>query len=164
MSFLDKVIGSGIKDVVTSIGDTAKKFIHTKDDEEAFTLEITKLAQEKELKLVEAAQSEIDSYLKDTQSARDTNVSIQESDKASWMSKNIAYIIDSAITLVWCTFTIYLGLRAINLIASGSVDLTAVLSLYATVTAVFMTVLNFHRGTSKGSEKSGDAIRRIAEK
>jgi hypothetical protein len=161
MNFLDKLISGGIGDIVEKAGDVASKFIHTKDDQDAFNLKMAEIIKEKEVALSQAAQAELDTYMRDTQSARDANVKIQESDKASWMSKNISYCIDIILTLVWSSLTLYLAARALKLVDTGA-DLTAVLSLYSTVTAVFMIVVNFHRGTSKGSADKDKTISRMA--
>lgn len=161
MSFLDKLISGGIGDIVEKAGDVASKFIHTKDDQDAFNIKMAEILKEKETAMSQAAQAELDAYLQDTQSARDANVKIQESDKSSWMSKNISYIIDIILTLVWSGLTLYLAARALKLVDTGA-DLTAVLSLYSTVTAVFMTVLNFHRGTSKSSADKDRTISKMA--
>ncbi len=153
---LASIFGKGVKEAVTSIGDIADKFITTKQEKEEFQAKIEEV-------LLNASQKELDSYLADTQSAREANTRIQESDKASWLSKNMAYIMDILVSVVWAGFTLYLGGRAINLIDKSTIDLTAVLSLYSTVTAVFMISMNFHRGTSRGSEKSGDALRQMVK-
>ncbi len=159
---LSSIFGETAKGIVEGVSKIADTFITNPDEKKAFIIETEKLAQDK-IKLVQdASQAELDSVLKDVQSAREVNARIQESEKASWLSKNMAYIMDILVSIVWAGFTLYLGLRAINLIDKTDIDLTAVLSLYSTVTAVFMISMNFHRGTSRGSEKSGDALRQIA--
>lgn len=159
---LASIFGKTAGEVVEKIGGIADEFITTKAEKEEFKLKAEEALRNATFKAQEQVQAELDSYLKDTQNARDNNARIQESDKASWMSKNIAYIIDIILTLVWSIFTIYIMGKAVKLI-SDNADMTGVLSLYATVTAVFMTVLNFHRGSSRGSEKSGDVMRQIAK-
>jgi predicted type IV restriction endonuclease len=163
MGLLDKIFSGGISDVVKSVGDVVDNLTTTNEEKEKLKIELTKVVQDHEAKLKELANSETETYLKDMDSARNANVQIQESDKASWLSKNVANFIDIMLTLTWCGFTLYLGGRAIKLV-TAPVDLTAVLSIYSTVTAVFMMTVSFWRGSSRSSEKSGDAIRRIAEK
>ena len=77
MNFLDKLISGGIGDIVEKAGDVASKFIHTKDDQDAFNLKMAEIIKEKEVALSQAAQAELDTYMRDTQSARDANVSIK---------------------------------------------------------------------------------------
>ena len=83
--------------------------------------------------------------------------------KESWLSKNITFIIALFVTTTWGLVTFYLILRALNLVKDG-IDLTAVLSVYTTVTAVFMTVLNFYFGSSKGSQDKQNKLNEIANK
>ncbi len=150
---LASIFGKGIQEAVTSIGNIADKFIQTKSEKDEFNAKVQETLQN-------AGQKELESYLADTKDARDANVKIQESDKASWLSKNVAYIIDLVLLLVWSTITLYLVGKAINVITDNA-NMTAVLSIYATVTAIFGTSLNFHRGASKGGEKANDFIRNM---
>jgi hypothetical protein len=108
-----------------------------------------------------SANKELDLQLADISNARNTNVSIQESDKASWMAKNIAYLIDIWMALIWGIFTIYVAALWAKVISSADVDFTGILSLYSTVTAVFMITVNFHRGTSQGSQDKQKLLDRI---
>jgi len=163
MGFLQKIITGGTGDLIEKVGNTVDKFITTKEEKEKLKLEFQKLAQDHEEKLLELSQQELDSYLKDTQSARDANVKIQESDKASWLSKNVAYLIDIFITLLFGTITVILFLRLFK-IAATDVDIVSLMALHGTVTAVFMTIVNFHRGTSRGSENKQKQLDKIYNK
>lgn len=96
----------------------------------------------------------------DRDSARTMNSHVQESDKSSWMAKNIAYILDVLVGLVWASLTLYIAAISARLIETKA-DFTGILSLYSTVVAVFMISLNFHRGTSRGSEKKQELIDRM---
>lgn len=163
MGFLQKIITGGTGDLIEKVGNTVDKFITTKEEKEKLKLEFQKLAQDHEEKLLELSQQELDSYLKDTQSARDANVKIQESDKASWLSKNVAYLIDIFITLLFGAITAILFLRLFK-IAASDVDIVSLMALHGTVTAVFMTIVNFHRGTSRGSENKQKQLDKIYNK
>ena len=102
-------------------------------------------------------------YLKDTQDARKSNVSIQESDKASWLAKNVGYIIDLFLAGLWGTVTIILFLKIFK-IAATDVDMISLMALHGTVTAVFMITVNFHRGTSRGSEIKSQELKELRNK
>lgn len=108
------------------------------------------------------AQSEIEIHLKDVQDARDTNARIQETVNAGWLAKNVAYCLDILLCLVWSTCTVYILAKALKLVQDNT-DMTIVLSIHGTITAVFMTIVNFHRGTSAGSKASGDTLRSIVK-
>lgn len=103
-------------------------------------------------------------YLLDVQDSRNANARIQESDKASWWAKNTAYFLDVFVGLIWGTMTLFLIAKALNLVDNVNADLTAVLSIYTTVTAIFMISMNFHRGSSAGSKAKGDQLERMSSK
>lgn len=109
--------------------------------------------QEQEItKRMDIELKEKEAELKDVADARANNTAIQQSDKASWLSKNIAYLIDIMLALVWSTLTLYITAKFIKVINDGA-DMTAVLSIYATVTAVFMNSVQYHRGTTASSQR-----------
>lgn len=66
--------------------------------------------------------------------------------------ETIVYFIAIVVTMIWGSVTCFLIAKALKLVGE-SADLTAVLSIYATVTAVFGTVLNFYFGSTKGSQE-----------
>lgn len=149
---LKGLIEGGLK----GLGETAKGIIQQVGENKLGVSEAA-LAIEKEAnrasEAITAQANDLEkAYLADVQSSRDANVKIQESDKASWLAKNIAYCIDIWMALIWGIFTIYVAALWAKVISSASVDFTGILSLYSTVTAVFMITVNFHRGTSQGSQ------------
>jgi hypothetical protein len=92
---------------------------------------------------------------KNTANARDMNSKIQDSVAASWLSKNAAYVIDFSVvlaTIVLSGFAYFHGVPEENkelvYMALGSM---------ITMTG---TILNFHRGSSSGSEKKTEIISR----
>lgn len=66
--------------------------------------------------------------------------------------ETIVYFIALIVSLVWSITTVFLLGRALKLVGAD-VNLTSVLSVYSTITAVFMTVLNFYFGSTKGSQE-----------
>lgn len=140
--------GKGLDGLFTSKEEKLAKANELK----ALENEMAKAVEEKLLEYAKLNFEEAKAYLADTQDARMNNVKIQESDKASWLAKNVAYIIDLFLTLLWGVVTIILFLKIFK-IAAADVDMVSLMALHGTCTAVFMTVLNFHRGTSRGSEE-----------
>lgn len=112
--------------------------------------------------VLKVQQEEYEAMLKDTADARKSNVDIQNSEKASWLSKNVAYIIDLFVFLIWGCMTIYIICKFLNIIkATSGVDFSGILGIYSGITAIAMTVLNFHRGSSKGSEEKQKQINKM---
>jgi hypothetical protein len=157
MGLLDKIFKTGIKDVVSSVGSVIDDLNLSKEEKEQFKLQIEKIAQEREAKILDNAQAELETYLGDIQDARAANTAIQESDKASWLSKNFAYILDGAFCV---TFGIMLFMIFNKAIPSENKELFY--TGFGLLGGIVTTIINFHRGSSKGSEKSGDALRKIA--
>jgi len=158
------IIEGGLK----GLGHTAKDIIQQVGENKLGVAEAA-LAIEKEAnrasETITAQANDLEkAYLADVQSARDANVHIQESDKASWLAKNIAYCIDIWMALIWGIFTIYVAALWAKVISSTSVDFTGILSLYSTVTAVFMITVNFHRGTSQGSADKQKLLDKLTKK
>lgn len=162
MPFLDKLFGSGAKGLVDSVGSALDGLITNKEE-----LAMAKLAAEKEVnRHIEAMGTnitkELELQLADVANSRDTNQKIQESEHASWFSKNTGYFLDIFITLIWAGLTFYIAAKYMNLIASATgVDFSGVWGLYSTVSSLMMVVLSWHRGSSRGSAEKASQIERM---
>jgi hypothetical protein len=156
MGIIKELIVGGLK----GIGDSAKDIIAQVAENKITTAEAS-IILDKEINRHEEEISK--AHLADVASARETNVSIQESDKSSWMAKNIAYIIDVFIALIWGLFTLYLAAISARLLETRA-DMTGLLSIYSTITAVFMITVNFHRGTSRGSQEKQSMLNKLYPK
>lgn len=167
MPNLQDLIKGGIEGIGNAAGNLISKFkadptkaLEFEKEIEEFKLnaanEASRIAIEAEKVKQEEIRIELErekAILADKANARDNNTKIQESDRASWMAKNIAYCIDAFIVLLWGVLTIYLIGSALKIIKTSQVDLTGIYGLYAAVTGVTMTIINFHRGSSVGSER-----------
>lgn len=89
----------------------------------------------------------------DTEGARRMNQGIQDSTNASTLAKNAAYYLDFAIVggaVLVTLLVLFVKLEGAN----QNMAFAAVGSLWT----LAGTVVNFHRGTSKSSEKHGEAL------
>lgn len=154
-------ITDGAANIISKIkADPTKVIEYEKELEELkinASLEADKIANEAEKIELEREQA----YLADTANAREMNKALQDSEKASWLSKNVGYMLDLFLGSLWGTTTIIILLKAFKLIGA-QIDMSAILGIHGTVTAVFMLSMNFHRGTSIGSKNNGDVVRKIA--
>lgn len=155
---LASIFGKGVQEAITSVGDIADKFITTKQEKEEFKLKAEEAIRNATLKAQENAQKELESYLGDIQSAREANVKIQESDKSSWLSKNFAYLMDGFMLIVFGVMMFMIFNKSVpeenkELFYTG----------FGLLGSYVGAIINFHRGSSKGSEKSGDILRLIAK-
>jgi len=154
------ILGGGEGKLLNAAADLIDKSTFSKEEKEQKKLEFAEMNLADKQHQVEAALKETELILEDIQNSRDANVKIQESAMASWFSKNVGYILDLFLGLVWGAVTIFIIAKALK-IAGDNVDMTAVLSIYSTITAVFMMTMSFHRGTSKGSEDKSKELKDI---
>jgi len=111
--------------------------------------ELARMANE--TKLVELTNA-------NTDSARDMNAKIQESDSASWLAKNTAYALDVGIVAA----TIFLAWFAfIKGVPQQNKEL--VYMALGSLITMSGTVLNFHRGSSQGSKDKGSEIQKLKD-
>ena len=158
--FFTDAIAKAADGITKSMMNGLDKLFTSKDEKMKNQVELDKIQAELQKETVKHLEEmaklqfeETKAYLADTADARNSNVKIQESDKASWLSKNLAYILDAFIFLIWGSMTVYLIAMMLNFVkADKGADVSGVLGVYSGVTAIAMTVLNFHRGTSRGSE------------
>lgn len=144
----------------------------TKEEKMKLNAEMQKIQNDFEVKLkdhlLELKKLELEerkAFLQDTADARESNSKIQESQSASWLAKNVAYLLDIFIFTVWGAMTVYLILMMLNFVkADKGADVSGVLGVYSGITAIAMTVLNFHRGTSRGSEEKQKQISSMMSK
>ncbi len=162
MGLIDKLISGGITNVVDSVAKVADEFITTDAERAGFKLKVEEqriAAKQAEDEL--AARIE-EAHLKDIADSRQHNAAIQQSESASWLSKNVGYILDLFVAGIWGCITIYIILRVFNLVhIDNAPDLTNVFAIYASLTGTFAVVLQWHRGSSSGSAKNGEVMRGI---
>lgn len=107
----------------------------------------------------EYEMNELKEYLNDVQDARRANVEIQTSSEASWLAKNLAYIIDLAIVLSTIVLAMLLYYKRIPV-----ENKEIAYSLLGLLFAQLVTVINFHRGTSKSSSDKQLQINELLKK
>jgi hypothetical protein len=151
MAFLEtvKTLFSGGK-IVETIGNVVDELHFSNEEKAKVNQELLKLEAEIE-----------QSYMADTANAREMNSKLQESSNASWLSKNLPYFIDLFILMIWGFMTIYIVLRWLGFIEAtkNNVDMTGILGIYSGVTALATMILQFHRGSSQGSQRKTDIIK-----
>lgn len=108
------------------------------------------------IKLAEIDLKEFELHNQNTDSARKMNSEIQQAQWASWLSKNVAYIVDLLIVggALFMTFMVFVkGVPESN----KALAYTALGSLWT----LAGTVLNFHRGSSQGSKDKANEIDKL---
>jgi hypothetical protein len=111
------------------------------------------LQAELEILLKEYEANELKAYLGDVANAREMNIQIQQSSAASWLSRNIAYLIDIVIISATILLALLLYFQPIP-----AVNKEIAYSLLGILFSLSVQILSFHRGSSKGSQDKSDAI------
>lgn len=146
-----------LESVSDAAGNIIDKYHMSPEDKLAMQTELDKALDQKRqfvLQLIQADQA-------NTADARAMNTKIQ-GDKPSWVARNVPYLLDLGAMGIWGALTIYIIMRALKLIeANENADFNVVLGIYSGVTGVFMTVLNYHRGSSQGSVDKQKTLDRL---
>lgn len=158
LSELLKNVAPGLATVVAGpLGGMAVKAMAAKlgvaDTVEAVTKAVQEDPQAAQ-KLAEINLKELELHNANTDSARKMNAEIQNSSTASWLSKNIAYLIDCVIvvaTLLLSWFAFIKGVPPENK--------ELVYMALGSLLTMCGTVLNFHRGSSQGSKDKNDVMK-----
>lgn len=154
--FLANLIGGKGADIITSVGEVADKFITTGEERAQFDQAITAEVNRHVEAMQSEATKELEVYTKDIMDARKMNSTIQESDKASWMSKNIAYILDLVFVVAFLIMLVMVFFRVVPE-SNKEIFYTG----FGLLGGYVGSVINFHRGTSIGSKENGAALRKM---
>lgn len=159
MGLLDKILSGGIGDVIEKVGNAVDKVVTTKAESETLKIELTKVINEHEEKIITAAQAELDSYLADTQSARENFTKIQESDKSSWLAKNILPLLTVGVTL---GFFGLLGYMLKEDVPAANKDILNI--MLGSLGTAWISIIGYFFGSSVGAKVNGDTIRKMITK
>lgn len=149
-SWIGKILGKGTGDIITSIGDTAKKFITTEQDRQAFELALQKAAIDSKRLEMEAEQK----YFEDRSSARDMYKHDSSLQKIFAMTFLVGYIVLTVVMLYLLVG--WIGERAVN-IPDWAVALIS--SIYGALSAKVGTITDFLFGSSQGSREKDKVVR-----
>lgn len=149
-SWIGKILGKGTGDIITSIGDTAKKFITTEQDRQAFELALREAALEAKKLEMEAEQK----YFEDRSSARDMYKHDSSLQKIFAMTFLVGYIVLTVVMLYLLVG--WIGERAVN-IPDWAVALIS--SIYGALSAKVGTITDFLFGSSQGSREKDEVAR-----
>lgn len=141
----DIAIGAAGK-VIEAVGNAADSLFTSDDERNKAEIEMRRIDGD-----IEKA------YLADVDSARRHDASVQESQHASYLAKNVAYWLD--IFIVSATFTMaYVILFKEIPTVNKEIFYTA----FGSLITLCMTVVNFHRGSSMRSQQKDDTISKLA--
>lgn len=156
MSIISSILSGGAGQLIEKVGGVVDKFVTTSKEKEEMKQEMFKLVNEHEEKMAGIAEQEFESQLKDTQNARDANAKIQDSANASRLAKNIAYILD---VIFVTSFLLMLALICFKQVPVENKEIFY--TGFGLLGGYVGSIVNFHRGTSAGSQRKSESIDKI---
>lgn len=159
-SELVKELGTGLDNLFTSKEE--KAILENKKIEIENLLQEKVLAHEVRMEelAIERVKIELESdkaYLADVQDARGNNTRIQDSERASWLSKNMLYLLAGLVTLGFFGLLAYLFKHEVP---EENKDILNI--MLGSLGTAWITIIAFFFGSSMGSKNSGDLVRKIA--
>jgi hypothetical protein len=148
MSFIKDLFSGGANTLVDSVGKVLDNVITTKEEKMQLENEIRKSELQFQLDLKKLSNEEQQMMLGDISSARQREVQVQTSEKASWMAKNIQHAIAAGTTLITLLF-FYILIFKPESITSESKDI--VLYILGVLSAILTQVYSYYFGSSAGS-------------
>lgn len=142
--------------LVEKIGNAFDQNFQNKEEREAAKLALQQEINRNMEALIADATKQVEMENADRADAREMNAKIQEAENASWMSKNVAYIIDLSLLAIF-----YVMLTIIIFKAVPESNKELFYTAFGALVSYVGTCITFHRGTSKGSEDKGKVIERM---
>lgn len=148
-AWLGAILGKGTGELISNIGDTAKKFITTEADRQAFDLALQKASLDAKRLEMEAEQE----YFKDRASARDMYKHDSSLQKVFALTFLIGYI---GLTCLMLYLVVgWIGAKSVE-IPDWAVALIS--TIYGAMSSKVNTIVDFLFGSSQGSREK-DAIK-----
>jgi hypothetical protein len=158
-----KGIFSG-KSPIDSIKDLIGEFHLSPDEKQKFLAEAEARLLARDQAIMDNALNVFKVEVESVKNTQEMAIKIQ-GEKPSWLAKNVAYLMDLFVMILWGALTAYLMAVMLNLAPKQvGVDYTAVTAVWGAVTAVFTQVLQFHRGSSQGSKDNRALLDKVMNK
>ena len=151
MGLLDGIVGGGISKIIDSGKAVLDKFIEDPDKKEQ-----AKIAFEQEVNRHEEDMQK--AQLADMDSARNREFQINNSESASWLSKNTGPII--ALT-IFCSFVL---IHVLILLGNITAQQDEVKEIEWTLRDLCIMVVGYYFGSSSSSRKKDEHIERLSNK
>lgn len=159
MSFITDIVGGGVGNAIKSIGETVKSFIPNEVDKKEVDLKIQEEANRATEQVTTQAEDQLEALLKDTSDARNREIKVNNSQNASWLSKNTLGILALGVTLGFFGMLTFMCLHTIP-----KENETVLNIMLGSLGSAWIGITSYYFGSSAGSKTSGDSLRRIAEK
>ncbi len=158
-NILKNIFSAGASKLVDSVATGLDNLITNKEEREAAKLAITQEINRNAEAIMNDATKQIELENEDRENARNSNTKIQESEHASWMAKNVAYVIDLTLLV---TFLIMMAVIIYKVVPDANKEIFYM--AFGSLISYLGTTITFHRGTSKGSEDKQKTMDKMLKK
>lgn len=155
---IGKVIGGSASSIVDSVGKVVDDLNLSAEEKAAINQSIANEVNRHIEATEKLAIERLNTELADISNARDNNAKIQESEKASWIAKNLPYYLDAIMVVAF-----FVGLLMIMYQTVPEANKELFYTGFGLLGGFVSTVMNFHRGSSSGSKASADTLRHLAK-
>lgn len=159
MNFLASLFSGGAGKVVEAVGNVVDSAFTSDEERMALENELRKAEMQYKVDARKLDIKEQEIYLKDTQSARDNQSRVQESEHASWLAKNVHSILSLAV--IGLTFFLYYWIILDNHSYNPEMK-DIVIYILGALTTISTQVVAYFFGSSQGSKDKQKALNGIA--
>ncbi len=164
MSFFTDLFSSGASSLVTAVGDAIDKNVTSDEERKQLDNELAKSNMQYQVQMATLGLQETQAYLADTASARENQSRVQESEHASWLSKNVQPML--AFAIMGLTFVLYAvviyGATQESFLKPEAKDV--VIYILGALTTVATQVVSYFFGSSSGSASKSKTLDAIVKK
>ena len=155
---IGKVIGGSASSIVDSVGKVVDDLNLSAEEKSQIQQKISEEVNRHQEATQRLMLEQLQAELGDTSNARDNNAKIQESEKASWMAKNLPYILGAVMVVAF-----FVGLLMIMFRSVPESNKELFYTGFGLLGGFVSTVMNFYFGSSSGSKASADTLRHLAK-
>ena len=167
MSIITDLFSGGASSLVTAVGDAIDKNFTSDEERKELDNELAKSNIQFEQEKAKLGLQETQAYLADTASARENQSRVQESEHASWLSKNVQPML--AVCIIGLTFFLYWYIAFSDnstdkIMAKDSPMKDIVIYILGALTTVATQVVSYFFGSSTGSADKSKTISELMKK
>jgi hypothetical protein len=144
--------------LVDTVMDHVEKYLPPEADKQQMRLDLLKAEADRDQKIAEVAEKELETYMSDMKDSRNREIQIATSDKAPLINKIITPIL--ALLIIGCTFAL---LGACMFYSFPPAQKDVVLYVLGALTAMSAGVIAYYFGSSKGSADKQRTLDKMME-
>jgi len=157
-NFFTNLFSTGASNLVDAVGDAIDKNVTNDEEIKELENELAKAGMKFETDMATLGVKEQELYLMDTSSARAHQSTVQTSENASWLAKNVHPML--AVGILGLTFGMYFWILRDNssIMANDNGMKEIVIYILGALTTVSTQVAAFYFGSSQGSKDKQQAM------